>query len=136
MPVYEYRCGSCRRRSSTLFRTFAEVATPACPLCGAGPEQMTKLMSRVAVMKSEEARLESLADPSMFADVDENDPRSVARWARKLGESLGDDVPDDYGEMVEQLESGEMPDDMGGGEDGGSDMGSGPGGLGGLGALD
>ena len=126
MPVYEYRCGSCRRRSSTLFRTFAEVATPACPLCGAGPEQMTKLISRVAVMKSEESRLESLADPSMFADVDENDPRSVARWARKLGESLGDDVPDDYGEMVEQLESGEMPDDMGGGgEDGAADMGGG-----------
>ena len=83
-------------------------------------------MSRVAVMKSEESRLESLADPSMFADVDENDPRSVARWARKLGESLGDDVPDDYGEMVEQLESGEMPDDLGGGgEDGAADMGGG-----------
>jgi hypothetical protein len=83
-------------------------------------------------MKSEEARLESLADPSMFSDVDENDPRSVARWARKLGEHMGDDVPGDYGEMVDQLESGELPDDMGGGMDegaggmGGGDMGFGP----------
>ena len=121
MPVYEYRCGSCRRRSSKLFRTFAEVATPACPYCGAAPEQMTKLISRVAVMKSEESRLEALADPSMFSDVDENDPRSVARWARKLGESMGDDLPEDYGEMVDQLESGEMPDDVAGvgGDDGG-----------------
>ena len=121
MPVYEYRCGSCRRRSSKLFRTFAEVATPECPYCGAAPEQMTKLISRVAVMKSEEARLEQLADPSMFADVDENDPRSVARWARKLGESMGEDLPEDYGEMVDQLESGEMPEDVAGvgGDDGG-----------------
>ena len=121
MPVYEYRCGSCRRRSSKLFRTFAEVATPECPYCGAAPEQMSKLISRVAVMKSEEARLEQMADPSMFADVDENDPRSVARWARKLGESMGDDLPEDYGEMVDQLESGEMPDDVAGvgGDDGG-----------------
>src|SRR5688572_13613794 len=121
MPVYEYRCGSCRRRSSKLFRTFAEVATPECPYCGAAPEHMTKLISRVAVMKSEEARLEQLADPSMFADVDENDPRSVARWARKLGESMGDDLPEDYGEMVDQLESGEMPDDVAGvgGDEGG-----------------
>ncbi|HEU5319130.1 MAG TPA: zinc ribbon domain-containing protein [Chloroflexota bacterium] len=124
MPVYEYRCGACRRRSSKLFRTFAEIATPACPHCGAAPEQMQKLISRVSVMKSEEARLEALADPSMFADVDENDPRSVARWARKLGETMGDDVPDDYGEMVEQLESGEMPDDIGGAEDGAADVGS------------
>jgi putative FmdB family regulatory protein len=117
MPVYEYRCSACRRRSSTLFRTFASVATPACPHCGAPPEQMQKLISRVAVLKSEESRLESLADPSMFADVDENDPRSVAKWARKLGEQLGDDVPEDYGEMVEQLESGDIPDELGGGGD-------------------
>lgn len=83
-------------------------------------------MSRVSVMKGEESRLESLADPSMFGDVDENDPRSVARWARKLGEQLGDDLPDDYGEMVDQIESGEMPDDLGGDD-------SGMGGMGGMG---
>ena len=120
MPVYEYRCGACRRRSSHLFRTFASVATPACPHCGAPAEQMRKLISRVSVMKSEESRLDDLADPGMFADVDENDPRSVARWARKLGEQLGDDLPDDYGEMVEQLESGELGDEEGAAEDGGS----------------
>ncbi|MBI3974519.1 MAG: zinc ribbon domain-containing protein [Chloroflexi bacterium] len=111
MPVYEYRCASCRRRSSHLFRTFASIATPPCPHCGAKPERMQKLISRVVVMKSEESRLEDLADPSTFADVDENDPRSVARWARKLGEQLGDDLPDDYGEMVDQLESGELGDE-------------------------
>jgi hypothetical protein len=83
---------------------------------------MTKLVSRVAVMKSEESRLENLADPNMFADVDENDPRSVARWARKLGEQLGDDLPEDYGEMVDQIESGEAPDDEGGAVDDGASM--------------
>jgi putative FmdB family regulatory protein len=122
MPVYEYRCTACRRRSSHLFRTFAAVAVPACPHCGAPPEQMTKLISRVAVMKSEESRLEDLADPGMFADVDENDPRSVARWARKLGQQLGDDLPEDYGEMVDQLESGEGPDESEGAVDDGSSM--------------
>jgi putative FmdB family regulatory protein len=111
MPVYEYRCGACKRRSSQLFRTFASVATPDCPFCGAPAAQMTKLISRVAVMKSEEARLEALADPGMFADVDENDPRSVARWARKLGAQLGDDLPDDYEEMVDQIEQGDEPGD-------------------------
>ncbi len=81
---------------------------------------MQKLISRVAVMKSEESRLEELADPSLFADVDENDPRSVARWARKLGEHLGDDLPDDYNELVDQIESGELPDEEGAAEEGGS----------------
>ena len=72
---------------------------------------MRKLVSRVNVMKSEESRLDDLADPSMFADVDENDPRSVSKWARKLGQQLGDDLPGDYGEMVDQLESGELGDE-------------------------
>jgi putative FmdB family regulatory protein len=122
MPVYEYRCAACRRRSSHFFRTYAAVAVPACPHCGAQPEQMSKLISRVAVMKSEESRLENLADPSMFSDVDENDPRSVARWARKLGEQLGDDLPEDYGEMVDQIESGEGGEDGEGAVDDGSPM--------------
>ena len=111
MPVYEYRCAHCRKRSNHLFRTFAAVATPTCPHCGAAPEQMRKLVSRVNFMKSEDSRLDDLADPSMFADVDENDPRSVAKWARKLGQQLGDDLPDDYEEMVDQLESGEPGDE-------------------------
>ena len=81
-------------------------------------------MSRGAVMKSEESRLDSLADPGQFGDVDENDPRSVARWARKLGEQLGDDLPADYGEMVDQIESGDGPDDEGGAVGDGASLGS------------
>lgn len=81
---------------------------------------MQKLVSRVAVMKSEESRLEDLADPSMFADVDENDPRSVAKWARKLGQQMGDDVPEDYGEIVDQLESGDLSESEEGAADGDS----------------
>jgi putative FmdB family regulatory protein len=120
MPVYEYRCGACRRRSSKLFLSFTNTATPSCPHCGAPPDKMTKLISKVTVMKSEESRLESLADPGMFSDVDENDPRSVAKWARKLGQQLGDDLPEDYGEMVDQLESGDLGDEEGAADDGGS----------------
>ena len=123
MPVYEYRCTSCSRRSTHFFRSFASVATPACPHCQASPDQMSKLVSKFAVLRGDEARLDALSDPSMFADVDENDPRSVAKWARKLGEHLGDDLPSDYGEMVEQIEAGEGLGDIGG-DGGGSDDGT------------
>lgn len=74
---------------------------------------MRRLVSRFAVMKSEETRLDELSDPSMFDGIDENDPRSVAQWARKLGSQIGDDLPPDYDEMVDQIESGEMPEDLG-----------------------
>ena len=111
MPIYDYRCGACRRRSSHLYQTYAaaESAQPRCEHCGS--EDLTRMVSRVAVMKSEESRLEDLADPSALGGVDEDDPRSVARWARKMGEQMGDDVGDDFKEMVDQMEAGEMPDD-------------------------
>ena len=90
---------------------------------------MSRLVSRVAVLKSEESRMDDLADDAALADVDESDPRSIARWARRMGEQLGEDVGDDFREMVDQLEAGEMPDD----EAGPSDMAD-DGGFGGLGA--
>ena len=111
MPIYDYRCGACGRRSSLFYQTFsaAEGAQARCEHCGSA--DVARLVTRVAFLKSEESRLDDLADDSALADVDENDPRSVARWARKMGDQMGEDLGDDFKEMVDQMEAGEMPDD-------------------------
>jgi len=137
VPIYEYRCADCKRRSSLFFGSFsaAERAEPRCEHCGSA--NIARLVSRVAFLKSEESRLDDL-DESSFGDVDENDPKSIARWARKMGEQLGEDAGDDFKEMVEQLEAGEMPDEGEMGAPGaGDDLGMGglAGGMGGLGAM-
>jgi putative FmdB family regulatory protein len=125
MPIYEYRCADCRRRSSLFYQTFsaAASATPTCEHCGSG--NVARLVSRVFQLKSEDAQLEDLADPSSFGDLDENDPKSVARWARKLGQQMGEDLGDDWSEMVDRLEAGEDLGEEGGpegmGEMGGDD---------------
>lgn len=111
MPIYEYRCTDCKRRVSIFFRSFAAVTTPTCPNCGG--KNLARLVSRVATIKSEEARLEALADPSNFGDVDENDPKSVARFMRKMGDQLGgEDLGPEFNEMVERLEAGESPEEI------------------------
>lgn len=111
MPIYEYRCADCKRRVSIFFRSFAAVTTPTCPNCGG--KNLARLVSRVATIKSEEARLEALADPSNFGDVDENDPKSVARFMRKMGDQLGgEDLGPEFNEMVERLEAGESPEEI------------------------
>ena len=132
MPIYDYRCGACGRRPSLYYQTFsaaAAVTEPRCPHCSS--TNLSRLVSRVAVLKSEESRLEGLSDPSSFGDIDENDPRSMARWARKMGSELGEDMGDDFKEMVDQMEAGQMPEDFGGEGDGG-----GFGGMGGMGGMD
>jgi hypothetical protein len=73
---------------------------------------LTKLISRVAILRSEESRLESLADPSSLAGLDENDPSSLARWMRKMGSEVGEDLGGEFDEMVDRLEAGENPEEI------------------------
>ncbi|HUX86650.1 MAG TPA: zinc ribbon domain-containing protein [Chloroflexota bacterium] len=112
MPIYEYRCVDCGAYRSVLVRTFSDPSDLQCLRCNG--TQMRKLVSRFAVLHSDDDRLDRLADPSALGDVDENDPRSVARWARRMGSEIGEDLGDDFREAVEQMESGEMPDDVAG----------------------
>jgi hypothetical protein len=59
-------------------------------------------MSRFATLRSEDDRLESLADSGNLGDLDENDPKSVARWMKKMGSELGEDAGEDWDQMVEE----------------------------------
>ena len=109
MPIYEYECHDCRRRVSLLIRSLASPDAPACPRCGGA--RLTRVMSRFATVKSEEARLESLAGDASFGDLDENDPSSVARFMKKMGKELGDDVGEDFDSAVDEaMAEGEAPD--------------------------
>jgi putative FmdB family regulatory protein len=112
MPIYEYRCHDCRRRVSIWWRTFseAETGTARCPRCGG--EQLTRLVSKVRVLRSEESRMEDLADPANLGDLDENDPRSIARWMRKMSDEVGEDIGPEFEEVVDRLESGESPEEI------------------------
>ena len=99
MPIYEYQCAGCKKRVTLLVRSISNPPAPACPRCGS--HELTRLLSRFAVVKSEESRLDRMADPSTFGDLDETDPKSVARWAKRMGKELGEDVGEDFDEMME-----------------------------------
>jgi hypothetical protein len=59
-------------------------------------------MSRFARVKSEEARLEAMADSADFGDLDEDDPKSVARFMKKMGREFGDELGEDFDEAVDE----------------------------------
>ena len=115
MPIYEYRCNSCRKKTSALILSRSREAEVRCTHCGSA--DLEKLWSRFASPKSEDARLDALSDPSAFAGLDENDPKSVAKFMKKMGQEMGEDVGD-----LEQA----MEEEMGGGGGGiGGDDGGG-----------
>jgi putative FmdB family regulatory protein len=121
MPIYEYQCEKCRKRTSVLTMRVSERVEAVCEHCGS--KRMRRLMSRFATPRSEESRMDSLSDPAGFSDVDENDPRSVARALRRMGKEMGDEMGGpEFDEAVDQLESGGGLDDDGGGVDGDDDL--------------
>jgi hypothetical protein len=65
-------------------------------------------MSRFAIVRSEEDRLDSLADPSNLGDLNEDDPQSVARWMKKMGSEMGEDLGNDVDEALEEEVGGDL----------------------------
>ena len=97
-----------RRKTSALVLVRERVSEVRCKHCGGA--DLERLWSRFASPKSEEARLESLADPAALGGLDENDPASVARFMKKMGREMGEDVGDDIEQaMEEEAGAGEAP---------------------------
>lgn len=118
MPIYEYRCKECRKKSTFVTLSAKAALKPKCKHCGS--LKMEKLVSRVAIFRSEESRLENLADPSNLSGLDENDPKSVARWMKKMGKEMGEDVGEDFEREIDQAveeSGGDAEDGKGSGSD-------------------
>lgn len=56
------------------------------------------------VIRSEESRIESLADPSKWGDLDEKDPKSMAKLMKRMGKEFGEDMDMDTDEMEQAIE--------------------------------
>jgi putative FmdB family regulatory protein len=103
MPIYEYHCESCQRRVSVWVRRMGDDAE-RCPRCGGAT--LTRLVSRFAFARGDEARFDRLADDAALAGVDENDPKSVARFMKRMGKELGEEAGPEFEQAMNELESG------------------------------
>jgi putative FmdB family regulatory protein len=114
MPAYQYNCLDCKRRFE-IFLSYAEYGkkTVKCTRCGS--ENIQRRIGRIRIARSEESRLDDLADPSSLEGL-ENDPRALGRMMRKMKDEMGSETEGDIGpefdEVVNRLERGQSPDDI------------------------
>lgn len=110
MPTYPYRCLNCQRKFE-VFMTYAEYGTKTihCPHCDS-PE-VTRRIGRIRIAKSEESRLENLADPSALAGL-EDDPRALGKMMRQMGREMGEDMGPEFDEVIDRLEAGQSPEEI------------------------
>lgn len=111
MPYYEYRCEECRRRAR-LFFSYDDYGRidPTCPHCGSA--RMKRHIGRISIAKSEDARLDNMLDDSALAGLDEEDPRSLGRFMRKMSHEVGEDMGEEFHEVVDRLEKGQAPEEI------------------------
>lgn len=119
MPIFEYRCKQCRKVSAILIRSAAK--KPICKHCGS--ESLDKIISSFAIVHGRNQQLDNDYDNMQrnLEGVDQDDPRSLAELARKMQAAGGEDMGTEFNTMVERMEGGEMPAEMGGADSGSDD---------------
>ncbi len=125
MPIYEYRCDECRRVFSFLVRNVKDHEPPACPQCG--NDNLSRVLSPCSMhsggSKHSEGSPEGGGDMGDFGpgdealenipgieDLDENDPKSLGRWMRRMADEMGEPLDPEMDEICRRLESGEDPE--------------------------
>jgi putative FmdB family regulatory protein len=123
MPNYDYRCRQCGHRS-TIYQSYEDYGEVEVECKNCGSRDLKRIISRVRISRSEDSRIDAMADPGMLADLDENDPKSLARAMRSMSDEMGEEMPEEFDEVVGRLEAGESPEqieksmpDLGAGDD-------------------
>ena len=124
MPIYEFYCADCHTVFNFLSRTPDTKKRPSCPRCGRA--RLERRVSRFAISKGreeaeaasdlpegfDEERLERAmaAMAHEVENVNEEDPRQMARVMRKLFDGTGLGVGAGMEEALRRMEAGEDPD--------------------------
>jgi|CXWL01.1.fsa_nt_gi putative FmdB family regulatory protein len=121
MPIYEFGCLACRKRTSVFVRSVSSPVAAVCEHCGG--TNLRRLMSKFAVHRA----AINFDDESSLGSIDESDPRQMARIMRQMGEESGEGLEPEMETMISRLEAGEDPEAV---------MADSEGGMGGMGGDD
>ena len=130
MPNYLYICRNCKKRFE-IFMSYSEYGTRPVHCTHCQSDQVQRRIGRVRFARSEESRLESLADPSSLDGL-EDDPKALGRMMRQMSHEMGEEMGPEFDEVVDRLEAGQSPDDI---EKAIPDLGGDEGGAGGYGGY-
>lgn len=113
MPIYEYRCATCHRVTSVFVRSHRATVDPVCEHCGA--QTLTRVMSRVARLKTEADVLAEYGTPGVDGRPEDayRDPRQIGQWVEQRFAQYGMDVPAETRQMIDAAREGELPDALG-----------------------
>lgn len=111
MPVYDYRCNVCGRKTAFFYKTYKEYDaalegdTQACPNCGS--HDLARLISRVAIAKPGRDYA-NMSSQEMLSVMEGGDSRELGQMMHQLGQDEAVSDPA-FGEVTKRLMKGEDP---------------------------
>jgi len=110
MPTYDFLCLNCHQRFD-VFMSFSEYGKHKVKCVHCGSLHVRRRMTKVRIARSEDSRLEDMADESALEGL-ENDPQALGKMMRKMGREMGEDVPPEFDDMAQRLEAGQSPEEI------------------------
>ena len=111
MPTYDFICNTCNQRFD-VFMTFNEYGKKIVTCAHCNSQNVRRRMTKVRVAKSEDSRMESMANDFSGIEGLENDPKAMGRMMRKMGKEMGEDLPPEFDDVVDRLEAGQSPEEI------------------------
>jgi hypothetical protein len=75
-------------------------------------KNVRRRMTKVRIAKSEDSRMDSMADDFSGFEGMEDDPKAMGRMMRKMGREMGEELPPEFDEVVDRLEKGQSPEEI------------------------
>ena len=110
MPTYDFICLNCGQRFD-IFLSYSEYGSTKVRCVHCSSHNVRRRMTKVRLAKSEESRMEGLADDTALDGL-ENDPQALGRMMKKMGREMGEDLPPEFDDVVDRLEAGQSPEDI------------------------
>jgi putative FmdB family regulatory protein len=111
MPTYDFICNKCNQRFD-VFLTYAEYGKKMVKCAHCGSKNVRRRLTKVRIAKSEDTRMDSMADEFSGFDGLEEDPKAMGQMMRKMGKEMGEELPPEFDEVVDRLEAGQSPEDI------------------------
>ncbi len=100
MPLHEYACEDCGRKDTRLVLKREDEGALKCRHCGSG--RLKRLISRVAIHRTEADRLAALDTSRQPDEAYYRDNRNIGLRAKKRMQELGVDLGDAFEEKLEK----------------------------------
>ena len=127
MPLFEFRCVECQNKFTFQSGVVAGNSDAKCPRCGS--ENLKKLMSRFSRGRSDDERMDALAE--RLEGADGCDAGAMRQLAREIGREMEAESGESLGDEIEEQIEREARGESGEGDLDGSEVGGAGGGLGG-----